>query len=293
MPTHQATRYTQFITPLGAIVALICFFMPWTEMVRISMTISGFAWSKSSPIIGIALIANLIIVGLSFYMIIRRISWISKVLIFIISGIGISVLLQAYFNFRKLLEVIEITGKFGFWGTIIGFALAVVGAFLTRVEKVEERFEMFVDERYAWFIAHAAGIGALACFFIPWRGIGIVAATSGFDLAKWNPLITIAFIASVTIVVVNLYMLKRGTLWKSKAPVLVSSGIGFGVIFSYYIDYFATLNTLRKTGTEIGTDPLRFGLWGTVIGFIVAAIGMFLTTRKNRDTRVEISAESG
>ena len=77
-------------------------------------------------------------------------------------------------------------------------------------------------------------------------------------------------------------MLKRGTLWKSKAPVLASSGIGLGVIFSYYIDYFNALNTVKKTGTEIGADPLRFGLWGAIIGFIVAAVGMLLI--KGEDT---------
>ncbi len=115
----------------------------------------------------------------------------------------------------------------------------------------------------------------------------------GFDLAKWNPLITIAFIASVTIVVVNLYMLKRATLWKSKVPVLVSSGIGLGVIFSYYIDYLTTLNTLKKTETEIGTDPLRFGLWGTLIGFIVAAVGMLLIKTENEHKQADIPAKPG
>lgn len=290
MGTHQANRYTQFITPLGGIIALICFFMPWTEIVRINMTFSGFTWSKSSPLIGIALITNLAIVGLNLYMIIRNTSWRSKVLIFIISGIGIAVLLQAYLSFKKLAQMVEITREFGFWGTVIGFAIAAVGVFLTRAEEVEERSEMFVDERYAWFIAHAAGIGALACFFTPWKGIG---AVSGFDLAKWNPLIATALIASVTIVVVNLYMLKRGTLWKSKVPVLVSSGIGLGVIFSYYINYFAMLNTANKTGIEISTDTLRFGLWGTLIGFIVTAVGMLLIKTENKHKQAEIPTESG
>lgn len=254
------------------------------------MTFSGFTWSKSSPLIGIALITNLAIVGLNLYMIIRNTSWRSKVLIFIISGIGIAVLLQAYLSFKKLAQMVEITREFGFWGTVIGFAIAAVGVFLTRAEEVEERSEMFVDERYAWFIAHAAGIGALACFFTPWKGIG---AVSGFDLAKWNPLIATALIASVTIVVVNLYMLKRGTLWKSKVPVLVSSGIGLGVIFSYYINYFAMLNTANKTGIEISTDTLRFGLWGTLIGFIVTAVGMLLIKTENKHKQAEIPTESG
>ena len=279
MNTHQANRYTQFITPLGGIIALTCFFLPWMELVRTTTTISGFTWIKSNPLIGVSLIANLAIVGLSFYMIIRNTSWRSKVLIFIISGIGIAVLLQVSLGLKKLAQMIEITDEFGLWGTIIGFAIAAVGVFLTRAEEVEERSEIFVDERYAWFIAHAAGIGALACFFIPWKQ-----SISGFDLAKWNPIITTALIASVAIVVVNLYMLQRGTLWKSKVPVLVSSGIGFGVVFCYYIDYFNALNTLRKTGTELGPiDTLGFGLWGTLIGFIVTAVGMSLIRAKNTE----------
>ena len=31
MDTHQATRWTQFITPLSGIIAVTCFFLPWVE----------------------------------------------------------------------------------------------------------------------------------------------------------------------------------------------------------------------------------------------------------------------
>ena len=31
MDTHRANRYTQFITPIGGIIALTCFFLPWVE----------------------------------------------------------------------------------------------------------------------------------------------------------------------------------------------------------------------------------------------------------------------
>ena len=292
MNTHQANRYTQFITPFGGIIAFISFFMPWTGVVirTNKTTASGFAWISYEPLIGIALVANLAIIGLSFYMIVRCLSWISKVLVFIAGCIGISVLLQEYLYFVRLLREtdIEITGEFGFWGTVIGFAVAVVGVFLTRAEKREKRSEMFVDERYVWFVAHAGGIGALACFFLPWRGFG---PTSGFDLAKSNPLITIALIASVVIVVVNLYMLKRGTLWKSREPVFVSSGIGLGALLSHYIHYFFALNTVKKAGIELSGNILEFGSWGTVIGLIVAAVGMSLISTKNKNKQVTATAE--
>ena len=289
MDTQQANRYTQFITPLGGIIALICFFLPWTEMgVRISVTTSGFAWIKHRPLIGIALIASVTIACLSPYVTIRRTPWKSKVPILIGSGIGISVLFQEYLHFMALQDEIRLLiGKFSFWGTVIGFVVAAVGVFLTRSEEVEERSVMFVDEQQTWFIAHAAAIGALACFFLLWEGIGY----SGFDLAKWYPLITIALIATITIVGINFYMLWRQTLWKSRVPIFIGSGIGVVVLFSHYINYFYTYNIVNKTGTQIIANTLEFGLWGTVIGFVVAAFGMFLINTKNTEKHVEVPAE--
>ena len=295
MSTHQVNRYTQFITPLGGIVAFICFFLPWTEMDgRINATNSGFTWIEHRPLIGIALIASVTIAFLSPYMVIQRTSSKSKVPILIGSGIGISVLLQEYLHFLALQDEVKfLIGKFSFWGTVSGFVVAAVGAFLTRSEEVEERSVMFVDEQQVWFIAHAAAIGVLVCFFLPWEGIGAGSSFSGFDLAKWNPLITIALIATIMIVAINFYMLWRQTLWKSKVPIFIGSGIGLGVLFSHYINYFYTYHVVNEAGTQISAHTLKFGVWGTAIGFVVAAVGMFLISTKNRNKQVEVPTESG
>ena len=183
MNTYQANRYTQFITPLGAIVAFICFFLPWAKIKigsrPIGETFSGLMGIHNTPLIAIAFVACLLIICLSLYMVIRRTPWKSKVLILINSIIGLGVLWSEYATYTRLAETsyiaktenLQLILRFGVWGTVIGFVVAGVGVFLTRAEKKEKRSEMFVDERYAWFIAHAAGIGVLACFFLPWEGI--------------------------------------------------------------------------------------------------------------------------
>lgn len=305
MSTHQVNRYTQFITPLGGIIALTCFFLPWVKIKMdsrpISETFSGLMGIHNTPLIAIAFVACLLIICSSLYMIIRRTPRKSRVLILISGIIGLGGLWSEYFTYTRLVETsyiaetenLQLILRFGVWGTVVGFVVAGVGVFLTRAEKTEERSEMFVDERYAWFIAHAAAIGVLVCFFLPWEGIGAGSSFSGFDLGKWNPLIKIALIATVTIVGINFYMLWRQTLWKSKVPIFIGSGIGLGVLFSHYINYFSMLNTINKKGLEISANTLEFGLWGTAIGFVVAAVGMSLISTKNRNKQVEVPTESG
>lgn len=290
MDAHPATRWTQFITPLGGIVALICFFTPWLETdTRINFAISGFSWIQAKPAIGIAWSASLAIIGLSFYMIIRRTPWKALVIVLISSGIGLSVLLQEYLHFVAFAEMVDFTVGFGFLGTFVGFAVAVVGMFLTKTETIEGRNEIFVANKNAWYIAYVAGIGALVCFFMPWNRIGTLTTQSGFNLAKSNSLIGIAFTASVAIVIINYCMLKQDTHWKSKKPIFISSGIGIGTIIAHYITYFDALRGVNALGIDMRADTLEFGLWGTVIGFVIAALGMFLLKTTNNDEQVEVS----
>ena len=101
-----------------------------------------------------------------------------------------------------------------------------------------------------------------------------------------TPLITIALIASATIVGASFYMLIRGTLWKARVPVLVSIGIGIGVLLAHYVDYFNMLNNIKRMEIEVSANTLEFGLWGAVLGFVVAAAGVFLISRKNTHRQV-------
>ena len=298
MNTYQANRYTQFITPLGGIIALTCFFLPWIGRDTFSDDSSGISFFVTkyilaiAPLIAIAFIMSVVIVGLSLYMLIRRTPWKSNLPTLISSGIGLSLLLDKYLQYVRLAPTTDFSysGKFGFWGTIIGFVVAIIGAFLIRQENMNRNSEVVIEVKQPWAMVHAGGIVALFCFFMPWEGIGTLIGSSGFDLMKrqtlGQSLVTIAFIASILTVGISLYVLVMGTHWKLWKPILVCIGIGLGILLSYsinfYIDEIKRAYMLRELGRETMDHFIKFGFWGTVIGYVIAAVGMFLTTRKNR-----------
>lgn len=284
---NRANRYIQFITPLGGIFALTCFFMPWLQIdVRVDKTTSGFGLLQDRVLLAIAFAASLVVICVSLYMVIRRTPWKSKVPILMSTGIGLAVLWPEYINCMRMNQEIPLAVKFGFWGAVVGFVVATVGAFLTRTKSEEQSRVSVEEEEQLWSIVHIGGIFALICFFIPWEEIGAGIAFSGIDLARRDPLITIALIASATIVGASFYMLVRGTLWKARVPVLVSIGIGIGVLLAHYVDYFNMLNNIKRMEIEVSANTLEFGLWGAVLGFVVAAAGVFLISRKNTHRQV-------
>ncbi len=274
---NRLSRYTQFMIPLGGIIVIISFFVPWLQIGGHSVEItSGFGLARNRLLLAIAFISSLVITCVSLYTLIRRTPWKARALILVGTGIGLAMLLPEYLNFMKMAQKVHLAVNFGFWSAAIGFLIATVGAFLTRTES-EEQLSVSVEEEQLWSIVHIGGFFALICFFIPWDGIGDGIDFSGIDLAKWNPLITIALIASAVIVGVSFYMFAQGTLWKARLPVFVSIGIGIGVLLSYSINYFK-LNSGQEIGVSANT--LEFGLWGTVLGFVVAAVGVFLIQTK-------------
>ena len=176
MSTHQANRYTQFITPLGAIIALACFFMPWVKIDgrRISETLSGLTCVHSSSLVAIAFVACLLITCSSLYMVIRRTPWKSRVLILINSVIGLGGLWSEYLTYTELAETFigrvenfQVILRFGVWGTIVGFAVATIGVFLVRTEKTDDQSGVSVEEDSPRSIVLSGGIIALICFFMP------------------------------------------------------------------------------------------------------------------------------
>ena len=317
MNTHQANRYTQFITPLGGIIALSCFFLPW--VVRsgappliekdgsLTYGMSGFRlflpfsnlMHQHAIFIAVVFIASLLIVGLSLYMVIRRTPWKSRAPILISGNIGLAILFAEqlrYARMTQMTEVIEHSStyamKLGFWGTAAGLVIAVIGILFVRAEKESRDSKGSVAEKQRWFVVHAGGIIALFCFFMPWQGFGTLKGSSGFQLIRMEPIIVIAFIASVITLIGSFYTLASENLRRLREMVLVSIGIGLGLILTYcvtfYIQEIHLQALLRESNTEIPTPSVRFGLWGTILGYIVAAVGMFLTRRKNKDKQIEV-----
>ena len=129
------------------------------------------------------------------------------------------------------------------------------------------------------FITPAGGVIALLCFFMPWVKISCMGTTtqvSGFDLAtKGGDLIInpfVALIAAVATIGISVYMLIEQTPWKSKLPVLISSGIGICCLWvSLFKDGRPSFGGLEGT--------LQFGAFGTIIGFILSIIGVWVTSK--------------
>ena len=111
MNTYQANRYTQFITPLGGIIALICFFLPWVTMVNnfrdgsgSQFTQSGFELSMFNPTV---FIASVMIVGVGLYMVIRRTPWKSRAPVLMSSGIGLAMLLAEQLEHTRMNRIFD------------------------------------------------------------------------------------------------------------------------------------------------------------------------------------------
>ncbi len=287
MSNWREARYTRFIVPVGGIIALACFFLPWMGIgTKNNLHLIRFGFVLSDPLIKIAFIASIALIGLSLLMITRRRPGIFKIPILICSGIGLSVLSAEclrYVNFGEISKEFDFAsgfalhlGKFRFWGTTVGFVVAVIGMLVIRTGEKNEQSKTSIQENQTWPITITGGIIALISFFLPWEGIGAGIFWSGFGIAKWNPLITISLISCVSLVGVSIYALKQGTLWKYSVSILVSIGIGLGSIISHYIYYFNLFEFINKHGSEIEPNTLEYGLWGTVIGLIVSAIGMLL-----------------
>lgn len=313
MNAHQANRYTQFITPLGGIIALICFFFPWRTTVRTGLregsgfqfTQSGFGFFVFNPTV---FIASVMIVGVGLYMVIRRTPWKSSVPVLISSGVGLAILLAKQLNHTKLnrtFDHVNSTIELGFWGTFAGLIIAALGTFLIRAEMEKARSKDSVDVKQLWFIIHAGGIIALFGIFMPWVDTSFIPGHSlmntGFSLMNWYPLIMFAFVATVIVLVGSLYTLVSGNLRRLRGVVLVSIGIGLWILFAYYWDFYALeiyrpkiLGKSPKSPNETLGRSISFGFYLTILGYIVSAFGMFcgwdvLDQEKNKDEQVEVS----
>ena len=308
MNTHQANRYTQFITLLGGIIALTCFFLPWRTTVNNSrngsnfqFTQSGFEFFVFDPTV---FIASVMIVGVGLYMVIRRTPWKSRVPVLMSSGIGFAILLAELLGHTKINRVFDhqnSTIELGFWGTVAGLIIAALGTFLIRTEMEKARSKDSVEVKRLWFIVHAGGIIALFGIFMPWKRFGPIGHSfmqTGFSLMDWYPLIIFVFVATVIVLVGSFYTLVSGNLRRLRVAVLVSIGIGLGILFSYHWDFtaleFYRQETLGKPIPETVRRSIHFGFYCTTLGYVIAAFGMLCSwdvfdQENNKDVQVEVS----
>ena len=285
MNTYQANRYTQFITPLGGIIALACFFRPWftTDILRGgSYTRSGFEYCLFNPTV---FIASVMIVGVGLYMVIRRTPWKSRVPVLMSSGIGLAILLAELLDHTRMNRILDHNMnsaiELGFWGTVAGLIIAALGTFLIRTEMEKARSKDSVEVKRLWFIVHAGGIIALFGIFMPWKGQSLPGYSFmqiGFSLMNQYPLIIFVFVATLIVLVGSFYTLASGNLRRLREVVLVSIGIGLGILFVYSWDISAQEiyypKILGRSVPETLRRSIHFGFYLTILGYVVSAFGM-------------------
>ena len=145
---------------------------------------------------------------------------------------------------------------------------------------------------------------SLICFFLPWIKFDMSAL--GLDLFPTNldgPIYVsgfrfvmngatfeiLTFLATLTILGVCIYMLKQKTPWKSRMPVLISSSYGciyifIGIIVSIIADIDIASRKIEFASSDTNLDEfasLQFGLFGVIVGFALAFIGVWNIPKKN------------
>ena len=157
MGTHQATRWTHFITPIGGSIAIAGFFLPWIGMdTMFGSNRSGVSFFLTehiipiAPLIAIAFITSVVIVVWSFYTVICRTPWKSTLPTLISGGIGSALLLDAFLLYVRIAPHSDFNyaGKFGFWVTATGFIVAIIGVFLIRVGEADKQSQISVEEKW-------------------------------------------------------------------------------------------------------------------------------------------------
>ena len=158
----------------------------------------------------------------------------------------------------------------------------------------------------AIFITIAGGILTLLSCFLPWvkydrslisrvvenPGPDVI-TISGFGTGGF--LVILVFLSALVILGSSIYMLNQKTPWKSKTPVLISSGIGFLCVVLTLFLFNRALNSSRQkmsdTFESIGFEKvfenaisLQFGGFGVAIGFIVALIGAWNIPKSSDST---------
>ena len=118
---------SHLMTPTGALVALICFFMPW---------INGSCGTMSGAQIGggLWLIPVISVLVLLVYFLGRGMG--HAIMIILLDVIAL-ITIAVYFT-RVLPMIEEITVQFGVYGTLVGLFLVLAGAIVTTVQSKED-----------------------------------------------------------------------------------------------------------------------------------------------------------
>ena len=237
-------RYSHLITVSGGILTFFCFALPW-EKDRSGALLAN---SGEGTLVPIALIASLVFIGISFYMLNRHTSWNP---ISIIAALIISSMLLAFFSFFT----IEIVNSRIAAITILFIAAIVIFGISAYLSKYRLSLTPFI-----LLILIVGSIGIISCLIVVLQFLD-----SGFNF------IIISFIASLAIIGVGIFMLILQPPWKSWSTflVLISSSVGLCCFLILFLGF--SLN-IKMDGVRLYTP--QYGAFLSAVGYILSMIGV-------------------
>jgi hypothetical protein len=130
------------LTPAGAILALICFFLPWVK-VSCARTTKSFSGPEIGGIFWLVLVSALAIIVAFFYFRSQKQLEKSRPVAILSSIVALAVISIRYLSLaweqksvvaKAGSKVIDYTIQVGAIGTVIGFILAIAGSSLLKTE---------------------------------------------------------------------------------------------------------------------------------------------------------------
>ncbi|MDD4050941.1 MAG: hypothetical protein PHR28_03430 [candidate division Zixibacteria bacterium] len=123
------------------------------------------------------------------------------------------------------------------------------------------------------FVTPAGAAIALICFFLPWVEASCGPVTVRANGPRIGGVFWLVLAAAIVILVTFPYFWKRREWFWLKIVTLAASAVGILVILYKFLDTFSSGKIDLKL-TDIGSI-LRIGSFGTIFGFVLAALGAF------------------
>ncbi|MGB8658186.1 MAG: hypothetical protein WCE90_10455 [Candidatus Zixiibacteriota bacterium] len=152
MPENKEDKRI-FLTPAGAMVVLICFFLPWLK-VSCARTTRSFSGPQIGGIIWLVFVAAIAIIVAFFYL--RRRKQLEKTWFFAMTGsaLAFAAIFIKYVTLvwgqmsvfvRAASRPINFHVHIGAIGTLLGFVLAMIGAFFLKTRKRKSTTHLSAD----------------------------------------------------------------------------------------------------------------------------------------------------
>lgn len=136
-----------FLTPAGAMVALICFFLPWVK-ISCGRTVKTFSGPEIGGIFWLVLVAALVILVVFFYFRNKTRIEKTKPVAILASLFAFAVMFIKYFSLvwgqmnvlvRAGTKPMHFNIHVGAIGTVIGFVLVIIGSLFIKTGKRQEQ----------------------------------------------------------------------------------------------------------------------------------------------------------